>query len=211
MKILPAFIICTAMFFVCSSSVLAAESGTLKDDPKETWGWRTAMITSLVLTLAANPFHADEYSLTLMHSDANVGGFKAGFRWFPEGKLAFLEGTNFKHYYHVAYNYWQSLNINGQEGVNNVLELSPIFRYSFNDNAWLSFVETSAGISLFARTELNDRKFSTHFQFSNMLALGGYITEKASWNIQLQHYSNNSIKLPNNGINFYNFGISYRY
>ncbi len=194
-----------------SVSVLGAEGGTLKDDGKETWGWRTAMISSMFLTLAANPFHADEYSITLMHSDANVGGFKVGFRWFPEGGMAFLEGTNFQHYYHLAYNYWQSLELNGQEGVNNALELSPIFRYNLSKGSFFGFVETSVGVSLFSRTELNRKQFSTNFQFASMLAVGGNITEKASWNLQLQHYSNNSIELPNNGINFYNLGISYKY
>jgi len=194
-----------------SGSALAAEGGTLKNDSKETWGWRTAMITSLVLSLASNPFEADEYTLTLMGSDVNVAGFKVGYRWFPESNMAFLEGTNFSHYYHVAYNYWQNLDEPGQAGVNNVLELSPIFRYNFSRKNMLSYIETSVGISVFSKTTLNEKVFSTHFQFANMLAVGGYITENATWNLQLQHYSNNSIKLPNNGINFYNFGFSYSY
>lgn len=211
MKKVVSLIICFIFTLICSFSVNAAEGGTLKDDKKETWGWRTAMVTSLFLTLASNPFHADEYSITTMHSASNMAGFKVGFRWFPESKMAFLEGTNFKHYYHLAYNYWQSMDVSGQEGVNNVLELSPIFRYNFQDHSLFSYIETSVGISLFSRTELNDRQLSTHFQFANMLAIGGYISSKASWNLQLQHYSNNSIKLPNNGINFYNLGISYKY
>ena len=211
MKQLIKFIFTFCFTLMFCASVLSAEGGTLKEDSKETWGWRTAMITSLFLTLASNPFHADEYSITLMHSEADVAGFKVGFRWFPESKMAFLEGSNFSHYYHLAYNYWQSLDVSGQEGVNNVLELSPIFRYTFSDSAWLGFVETSVGISLFSQTELNERELSTHFQFANMLAFGGAISSNATWNIQLQHYSNNSIKLPNNGINFYNLGFSYKY
>ena len=202
-----------SIFFTAafSASVFAAEGETLQHDAKETWGWRTAMISSLILTLAANPFDADEYSIAMMHSEADVAGFKVGFRWFPESDLAFLSGTNFTHYYHLAYNYWQSLDVSGQEGVNNVVELSPIFRYNISKDNWFSFIETSVGISVFSRSSMNEKQFSTNFQFANMLAVGGYISEKASWNLQLQHYSNNSIKLPNNGINFYNFGISYKY
>lgn len=211
MKILNKFLIGLCLVLSVNAMVYGAAGTTLKSDKKETWGWRTAMMSSLLLSLASNPFHASEYSVTLMNSESDVSGFKVGFRWFPENKMAFLEGTNFKHYYHVAYNYWQSLTIHGQEGVNNVVELSPIFRYNFNERDWLSYVETSVGISFFSRSELNERQFSTHFQFANMLAIGGYITNDASWNLQLQHYSNNSIKLPNNGINFYNFGFSYRY
>jgi len=189
---------------------IAAGGEGLKNDPVETWGWRTAMATSLVLTLLANPLHADEYSLSLMNAD-NVAGIKVGFRWHASGDMALLKDTGFSHYYHLGYNYWQSTIVGGQEGVNNVLEFVPVFRYSWNYADFLSYVETSVGLSVFSRTELNDRQFSTNFQFANGLAFGGYISQQTTWSFQLQHYSNNSIKLPNNGINFFNLNIAYRY
>ena len=193
-----------------NSALWAAEGESLDSDPGETWGWRTAMLTSLMLTLATNPLDADEFSVTTM-SNPDVAGIKTGFRWFPDKSLGNVAGMRLTHYYQFAYNYWQDLNVDGQEGVNNVLEFSPVFRFNWGEPDWLSFAETSVGISVFSRTELGERQFSTNFQFANSLAVGGYFTEDTSWSLQLQHYSNNSIKLPNNGINFYNFVVAHRY
>ncbi len=195
----------------CLTRPSFAEGGeSLNKDPMETWGWRAAMITSLMLTLATNPLHADEYSTSLM-SGPKVAGFKMAFRWHPEQTLAHIGSVRLNHYYLVGYNYWQSLDVDGQEGVMNTLEMIPVFRFNWGEKDWFSFAETSVGISVFSRSEFNDRQFSTNFQFSNSLAFGGYFTQQTSWSFQLQHYSNNSIKLPNNGINFYNLNIAHRY
>ena len=196
--------------FCFNSQSFAAGGETLDADPMETWGWRAAMITSLALTLASNPLNADEYSVTMM-GNSDAAGIKVGFRWHPESEMALLKDTNFSHYYHFGYNYWQSLETGGQEGVNNVLEFIPVFRYSWAKEDFFSYAETSVGFSVLARTEMDDRQFSTNFQFANGLAVGGFLSPKTSWSLQLQHYSNNSIKLPNNGINWYNLNIAYRY
>jgi lipid A 3-O-deacylase len=188
----------------------AAEGGSLNKDPMETWGWRAAMLTSLMLTMVSNPLHADEVSGSLM-SAPNVAGFKMAFRWHPEDTIAHFGSVRLNHYYLVGYNYWQSLDVDGQEGVVNALEFIPVFRFNWGEKGFFSFTETSVGISVLSRTELNDRQFSTNFQFSNSLAVGGYLSPTTSWSLQLQHFSNNSIKLPNNGINFYNLNIAYTY
>ncbi|MEY8204928.1 MAG: acyloxyacyl hydrolase [Bermanella sp.] len=196
---------------LCLATPAMAEDGdSLGHDPMETWGWRAAMLSSLALTMMSNPLNADEVSGSLM-SGPDVAGFKMAFRWHPEETIAQFGEVRLKHYYLLGYNYWQSLDENGQEGVVNALEMIPVFRFSWGQKDWLSFAETSVGISVFSRTELNDRQFSTNFQFANSLAVGGFLSEKTSWSLQLQHYSNNSIKLPNNGINFYNLNIAYRY
>jgi hypothetical protein len=200
------------LLFVCfgSTFTLAEEGDSLESDSKETWGWRTAMITSLMLTLASNPLDADEYSISGMASK-DVAGLKVGFRWHPEEVVWHLAGAEVTHYYLFAYNYWQSTIEDGQEGVVNGLEVIPVFRLNWSYNNWISFAETSVGASVLSENQVNDRKLSTNFQFSNSLAFGGYFTPQASWSLQLQHYSNNSIKLPNNGINFYNLNFAFRY
>jgi len=189
---------------------MAADGESLNKDPMETWGWRAAMLTSLMLTMVSNPLGADEVSGSLM-SGPDVAGFKMAFRWHPEETITHFGNVRLNHYYLVGYNYWQSLDVDGQEGVVNALELIPVFRFNWGEKGLLSFIETSVGVSVLSRTELNERQFSTNFQFSNSLAVGGYFSQKTSWSLQLQHYSNNSIKLPNNGINFYNLNIAYIY
>lgn len=199
------------LFILLSPSLLlAAEGETLKSDSKETWGWRTAMITSLMLTLGTNPLDADEYSITPMSSE-DLLGLKMGFRWYQNDVLGHLGDAELTHYYLFAYNYWQSTIVDGQEGVVNGLEFIPVFRLNWSYSSLLSFVETSVGASVLSRSSINDRQLSTNFQFSNSLAFGGYFTPQATWTLQLQHYSNNSIKLPNNGVNFYNLNFAFRY
>ena len=193
-----------------STSLFAEDGDSLKHDSAETWGWRSAMISSLMLTLLSNPAKADEVSVSSMVGP-KVAGLKVAFRWHPEETIAHFGDVRLKHYYMFAYNYWQATAINGQAGVNNVVEASPVFRFNWSNKGLFSFAETSVGIAMFSRTELDGRQFSTHFQFANSLAFGGYLSEATSWSLQLQHYSNNSIKLPNNGINFYNFNVAYRY
>ncbi len=199
------------LFILLSTSLAFAKDGeTLTSDSKETWGWRTAMITSVMLTLATNPLGADEFNVTPMRS-TDLAGMKLGFRWHSNDVVGHLAGAEITHYYLFAYNYWQSTVVGGQKGVVNGLEFIPVFRFNWSYNNLLSFIETSVGASVLSRTEIGNRQLSTNFQFSDSLAFGGYFTPQSSWVFQLQHYSNNSIKLPNNGINFYNLNFAFRY
>lgn len=207
---LPLIVLFSALLAPTLAFANSNNGETLKNDSRETWGWRTAMLTSLMLTLGTNPVGADEYSASVMHNPG-VAALKVGFRWHEDEVMMNLMGADLTHYYLVAYNYWQSRDVGGQEGVNNAIEFIPVFRFNYSRSDIFSFVETSVGVSWFARTEINEKEFSTHFQFANSLAVGGYFNPKTSWSLQLQHYSNNSIKLPNNGINFYNFNVAYRY
>jgi len=205
-------VLAVTLFFslVLSSATFSDEGESLKSDSKETWGWRAAMITSLMLTLGTNPLGADESSVSFMQN-SDVAGLKVGFRWHEDEPIARLMGADLTHYYLLAYNYWQHLDIDGQEGVNNVVEFIPVFRFNYSRTSIISFIETSVGVSVFSRTNLGDKTFSTNFQFANSLAFGGHFDQHASWSLQLQHYSNNSIKLPNNGINFYNLNFAHRF
>jgi len=195
---------------VLPNAAFAVEDIT--DESNETWGWRAALFSSLFLSLAMNPLGADEYSASLMSSEEeDVAAVKFGFKWHKDDLKLDLFGAEVTHYYLLGYSYWQSLDVEGQEGVINALEFVPVFRFYCSYSNWLSYVETSVGLSVLSKSRINDKRFSTNFQFTDSLAIGGYFTKKSSWSLQLQHYSNNSIKLPNNGINFYNFNYSYRY
>lgn len=203
--------IALSLLILFSQMAFSAEDD-LTDESKETWGWRTALFSSLFLSMAMNPLGADENNMSIMMSEEeDVAAVKFGFKWHNEDISFDLFGAEVTHYYLVGYSYWQSLDIEGQEGVINALEFVPVFRFNWSYSNWLSYLETSVGLSVLSKSRINDKRFSTNFQFTDSLAIGGYLTEKSTWSLQLQHYSNNSIKLPNNGINFYNFNYSYRY
>lgn len=175
----------------------------------ESWGWKAAVVTSVLLTVATNPVHADKGGMAIQTS-SDAGSLKMMFRWHPEEALANVGNVRISNYLHAAYAKWQSYDDGTQEGANNVLEFIPTFRIGWSQNSFLSYVETSIGVALFSSTEINDRNFGSNFQFTDSMAFGGYV-DRWDWSFQFQHYSNNSIELPNNGINFYNFNLVYMY
>jgi len=178
-----------------------AESRDQQQD--ESWGWKAAVVTSVLLTVATNPVHADKGGMAFQTS-SDAGSLKMMFRWHPEEALANVGNLRISNYLHAAYAKWQSYDDGTQEGANNVLEFIPTFRIGWSQNSFLSYVETSIGVALFSSTEINDRNFGSNFQFTDSMAFGGYV-DRWDWSFQFQHYSNNYIELPNNGINLYNF------
>ena len=201
----------TRILTICISLAMAAPATaeTERQQQDESWGWKAAVLTSVALTVATNPLHADKGGFSFQ-SSSDVGSLKMMFRWHPEDALAYVGNVRVSSYLHAAYAKWQSYEDSTQEGSNNVLEFIPVFRLGWSKNSWLSFVETSVGVALFSSTEINGRQFGSNFQFTDSMAFGGYI-DRWDWSFQFQHYSNNSIELPNNGINFYNFNLTYHY
>lgn len=200
-------VIAIAFLIVLKTSMAHAEPQEQQQD--ESAGWKAAVVGSLLLTLATNPLHADSGGMAYMQA-TDAGALKMLFRWHPEEAAGQLGPIRITNYLQVAYSKWQSFEDSTQKGSNNVLEAIPIFRLGWSEESVLSYVETSVGIALFSTTELNDRRFGSNFQFTDSIAFGGYL-DQWDWSFQFQHYSNNSISLPNNGINFYTFNVAYHY
>ena len=70
------------------------------------------------------------------------------------------------------------------------------------------FAEAGLGVHLISRTELDNRKFSTAFQFGEHLAVGARFGAYAA-SLRLEHISNGSIKRPNSGMTFTGIELSY--
>lgn len=67
------------------------------------------------------------------------------------------------------------------------------------------FVEGGVGVHLLSRTQINEnRRFSTAFQFGDVVGLGWKFGAQRNneLGLRFQHISNSSIKRPNSGINF---------
>ncbi|MGE5616763.1 MAG: acyloxyacyl hydrolase [Bacillota bacterium] len=69
------------------------------------------------------------------------------------------------------------------------------------------FAEAGIGVHLISRTELDNRKFSTAFQFGEHLAVGARFGAYAA-SLRLEHISNGSIKRPNSGMTFAGIELS---
>ncbi len=83
------------------------------------------------------------------------------------------------------------------------LNISPVFAYYFKTNTKVTpFVYGGIGTSFFSKTSTKKKKFSTSFQFEDRFGLG-VKTKEHSFDLGYYHYSNASIKKPNDGIDMF--------
>lgn len=77
------------------------------------------------------------------------------------------------------------------------------FRASRGAGRLRPYAEAGLGISLFSNDTLGNKRFSTHFQFSQHLGLGLRFAESGFAGYQYSHYSNAKIDEPNDGIDLH--------
>ena len=87
-------------------------------------------------------------------------------------------------------------------------------RYRFDHGASPWFADVGIGLTWFdGKYETEDRRFSTQFQFTEVLGIGRSFGAKDEHELQLRvlHVSNGSIKKPNPGENFVNLRYEYHF
>jgi lipid A 3-O-deacylase len=94
--------------------------------------------------------------------------------------------------------------------------IMPVFRLAPKEGARLApYLEAGIlGVHLISPTYLySDRRFSTAFQFGNILGFGVSLGEHRQFELgfRFQHESNGNIKLPNNGMDFNLLHLAYRF
>lgn len=127
-------------------------------------------------------------------------------RWFESGNWH-LGG-----YWDAEIGHWHRRALPGQNDEINEIGLTPVLRYQRNDGSGPYF-EGGIGAHLLSETTLGDKRFGSLFQFGDHLGVG-YRFGKGGWldvSLRLQHLSNGGIKEPNNGINFRQVRVQYRY
>ena len=121
-------------------------------------------------------------------------------RWF-ESEEGYLSG-----YWEGSLNYW-----NGRGDENYGVALSPVFAYYFRlSESVKPYLEGGIGASLWTRTKMGPRNLSTNFLFEDRLGTGVRI---GNWDFSFRymHYSNASVKQPNDGIDIFIGSISYKF
>ena len=78
--------------------------------------------------------------------------------------------------------------------------ISPVFKYNFNTiNNFTPYIFAGIGASYLSNTQADGKNFSTNLQFEDRLGIG-IKKEKIDFQLGYFHYSNASIKKPNDGI-----------
>ena len=79
--------------------------------------------------------------------------------------------------------------------------------------ACTSYVEAAVGAHLLSRTRINDRRFSTAFQFGEFAGAGCALDERRQFDVavRVQHVSNGSIKKPYPGFTYGSIVFQYKF
>ncbi|MGE5387108.1 MAG: acyloxyacyl hydrolase [Betaproteobacteria bacterium] len=73
------------------------------------------------------------------------------------------------------------------------------------------YAEIGAGLAAFSHDRLGHKDFSTRYQFSEHLGLGVEFAERWSIGWRYSHYSNGGAKKPNDGLDFNQLLIGFRF
>jgi opacity protein-like surface antigen len=175
---------------------------------------KRSILAGLVLcaTLAAPAGAVDGVAVEIGSGDSTDMGRIAvqwdwGKRWF-QGKDWHLGG-----YWDLALGYWDRGGVlPGQNDGITEIGLTPVFRLQPNSLTG-PYLEAAIGFHLLSRTSLGDKRFSTQFQFGDHIGFGYRFGARNAFDIgyRFQHLSNGSIKKPNNGIDFHQVRLQYRF
>ncbi len=178
----------------------------------ESNAWKVAIASSLSLIYITNGLKADRMIFEAGGGEG-VNIVRAGAQWdWEEDILEFL-GFSLDAYLQFDYAKWQSTSDSSQVGANNSIGFTPVFRFKRRTDWATIYLDTSIGVALVSSTQINDSGFGSNFQFTDSLSVGAFFGARRQWGVgyKYNHMSNNSIKLPNNGINFHLVSVSYEY
>ncbi|MGB7061423.1 MAG: acyloxyacyl hydrolase [Candidatus Zixiibacteriota bacterium] len=141
----------------------------------------------------------DGISLGMGTARGSIDIFHVGFQkqfgksWF-ESRVGCLSG-----YHEMSLN-----SLEHREESIRQIAYSPVFTYSFAGPTEIvsPYIEGGIGISLLSDKMISGRDLSTYFQFEDRIGVGLRIgrTHIHDLNVRYMHYSNASIKQPNDGI-----------
>lgn len=111
-------------------------------------------------------------------------------------------------YWDLGYTYWQA---GDEAGGRHAISFSPVFVYEFGEGYVQPFVEAGIGVALFSGTSAGDQQFGSAFNFEDRLGAGVKIGHTDRVGLRAIHYSNASIKDPNDGIESYSLFYSHAF
>ena len=147
-------------------------------------------------TLVENKSFIDSISIGFGKIKSKHGVFKLGLQKeftsnIYENEIGYLNG-----FYDLSLNRW-----NYTDSEVYAVAFSPVFEYSFKTNSsdFIPFINIGIGATYINKKSIDDRNFSTHFQFEDRIGMG-IKSSKYKLSFNYFHYSNASIKKPNDGI-----------
>ena len=191
------------------SFTLVAKYSLAAEPPSSVW--RLGIPVWIGAVAASNVAGADAFAIGTGPSDDVISN-EITLRWNQDMGYRFSDDFWLSSYKQFSYTMWQ---LEGEklshDSSNNTVDLIQGFRWNFADNQWISYVDTSLGLSFLANDVIGEKRLGGSLQFTEYTGVGGYFSPRWQWDFGVRHYSNNYMYRDNSGINFYRFIISYNY
>lgn len=158
----------------------------------------------LLSALSPASVAADSVSIEFGVGD-KVKMARLGAQWKWNSMWWRSNGTHIGGYWDASIAQWrgnQFRNISGNTQNISALGITPVFRFQ---NDTLKGFYAEAGIGAYLLSELydnNNHQLSTRFQFGDHIGVGYVFANNTDVSLKIQHFSNASIKKPNDGVNF---------
>ena len=102
-------------------------------------------------------------------------------------------------YWDGAYTFWDGK----KSSSSNSLSFSPVFVYEFAGETVKPYIEAGIGMALFSKTEVEEQKLGTAFQFEDRIGVGLRFNGGHEVGIRATHYSNAGLSSTNDGVESY--------
>jgi len=137
---------------------------------------------------------------------------RIGVQWKWEKQWWRSNGTHIGGYWDLTAAHWRGdryRNIPGNKQNITAIGITPVFRFQ-NDSLKGFYAEAGIGAHLLSELyDNNDKQLSTRFQFGDHIGIGYVFSNDLDVSLKIQHFSNGSIKKPNDGVNFAVIRASY--
>jgi lipid A 3-O-deacylase len=170
------------------------------------------MCATAFFTMAQPAYSADSISLEL-GSGNKTRLARVGVQWAWDAQWDVFETARLSGYWDLGLAYWHGKrhqDVEDSEQNLAAIGIVPVFRLTPKE-MYGPYVEVGIGGPhlLSERYDNNRRQLSTNFQFGSHLGLGYVFSSKLDVSLRYQHYSNASIKKPNDGVNFLILRLAY--
>lgn len=167
-------------------------------------GTKTVMVGWLLASLASGSFAADSASIEFGAGD-KTKMLRVGAQWKWNKTWWHSNGTHIGGYWDATLAQWRGnrfRNIPGNTQNITAVGITPVFRFQ-SDSMKGFYAEAGIGAHLLSELyDNNDKQLSTRFQFGDHIGVGYVFSNDADISLKVQHFSNGSIKKPNDGVNF---------
>lgn len=163
--------------------------------------------TSALALMLGTQAHALDGNIEIAGSSESTMVYGLGLKWDFNREWWQSERGHLTGHWDAAYRYWDGDDSSGMHSVS----LTPMFVYEFHRAGIRPYLEAGVGASLLSKTRYEGRSFGIAFNFVSHIGAGLKLSPQQSIGIRANHYSNASIKQPNDGIEsyslYYRFGF----